>query len=76
MWLPLVVGGLLCVSDVPLELDAFLDSTRARPHTEGLRPEALELLNRSHVTAVEPRRGVPTILWAERVPGARSPRVQ
>jgi hypothetical protein len=76
MWLPLVVGGLLCVSDVPPELDAFLDSTRARPHTEGLRAEALALLDRSHVTAVEPRRGVPTILWAERVPGARSPRAQ
>ena len=76
MLLTLVVTGLLGVADAPREYDAYLENPTARALTEGLRPEALELLSRSLVTAVEPRRGVPTILWAERFPGARAPREQ
>ena len=72
----LVVTGLLAASDAPREYDAFLENTNERLITDGLRPEALELLSHSFVTAVEPRRGVPTMLWAERFPGARTLREQ
>lgn len=76
MLVSLVVTGLLAASDAPREYDAFLENTAQRALTDGLRPEALALLARSHVTAIEPRRGVPTMLWAERFPGARTLREQ
>jgi hypothetical protein len=60
--------------DGPPPTDAYLESARQVPLEVGLLPEARALLQRSHVTAMEPRRGVPTILWAERVPGVRPPR--
>ncbi|MDP2273820.1 MAG: M36 family metallopeptidase [Archangium sp.] len=76
MLFSLVVTGVLAASDAPREYDAFLENTQEQAITDGLRPEALELLSRSFVTAVEPRRGVPTLLWAERFPGARTLRDQ
>ena len=76
MLLSLVVTGLLAATDGPREYDAYLENLEQRALTDGLRPEALALLSASYVTAVEPRRGVPTILWAERFPGARTLREQ
>ncbi|MDP1826446.1 MAG: M36 family metallopeptidase [Archangium sp.] len=77
MLVSLVVTVLLSAGDERAGgYDAFLENTHERALTDGLRPEALALLARSHVTAVEPRRGVPTMLWAERFPGARGLRDQ
>ena len=76
MLLSLVVTGLLAATDAPREYDAYLENPSQHALTDGLRPEALALLSGSFVTAVEPRRGVPTILWAERFPGARTLREQ
>ncbi len=73
---PLALCVLLASLDGPPVVDAFLEHEPARALEDGLRAEGLELLRRSHVTAQEPRRGVPTILWAERVTGARAPRAQ
>ena len=66
MLLALAVTGLLAVTDAPPEFDAWLANPTERALTEGLRADGLELLARSLVTATEPRRGVPTVLWAER----------
>ena len=71
-----VVTGVLAAADGPREYDAYLENSKELAITEGLRPEALRLLARSLVTATEPRRGVPTILFAERVPLLRAPRDQ
>lgn len=71
-----VVAGVLAAADGPREYDAFLENTKELSLTEGLRPEARALLARSFVTATEPRRGVPTILFAERFPLLRAPREQ
>ncbi len=76
MLISLFVAGLLGATEAPPEYDAYLENTSQRSLTDGLRPAALELLNRSFVTAIEPRRGVPTILWAERFPDARTLRDQ
>ncbi len=77
MLLSLVVAtSVLAASDRPREYDAFLENTNERSLSDGLRPEALALLSRSLVTATEPRRGVPTILFAERFPLLRAPREQ
>ena len=76
MLLALAVTGLLAVTDAPPEFDAWLANPTERALTEGLRADGLELLARSLVTATEPRRGVPTVLWAERFPGARTFRDQ
>lgn len=76
MLLTIAVSGLLAATDAPREYDAFLENTQQRALEDGLRPDARALLARSLVTAIEPRRGVPTILFAERFPGARSPREQ
>jgi hypothetical protein len=47
MLLSLVVTGLLSVTDAPPEYDAFLENTKERALTDGLRPDALGLLSRS-----------------------------
>lgn len=73
MSLSLLVAGLLSVTDAPPTWDAWLESTRAVALTDARSPQTLALLARSHVTSVEPRRGVPAFLWAERFPGARTP---
>lgn len=79
MSLSLLVAGLLSVTSPrlsesgPTTWDAWLENTRTISLTEARSPKTLELINHSYVTAIEPRRGVPSFLWAERFPGARSP---
>ncbi|MBL8913758.1 MAG: M36 family metallopeptidase [Archangium sp.] len=79
MSLSLLVTGLLSVTSPRLPengsaaWDAWLESTRTIELTDARSKATLELLNHSYVTAVEPRRGVPSFLWAERFPGARTP---
>lgn len=72
MLLAFAVTGLLVAADAPREYDAYLENRAERPLTEGLRAGDLALLSRSFVTAEEPRRGVPTVLWAEQLTGART----
>jgi hypothetical protein len=74
--LTLLVAGLLSAADAPPEFDAWLDSQKVLDVRAQRDGATLALLARSHVTAVEPRRGVPSFLWAERVPGARAPKDQ
>ncbi|MFZ5439088.1 MAG: M36 family metallopeptidase [Myxococcota bacterium] len=72
----LLVAALLSAADAPPEFDAWLDNDKSLELRAGRDAETLALLDRSLVTAIEPRRGVPTMLWAERFPGARSPKEQ
>ena len=74
--LSLLTASLLAVSDVPPVWDAWLESTRELSLEAGQSALSLKLLKRSFVTALEPRRGVPSFLWAERFPGRRTPRAQ
>jgi hypothetical protein len=64
----------LGAAELPSDYDAFLASPRRLGLEEHQTQAGREVLSRSHVTHVEERFGVPTVLWAERVPGARSPR--
>ncbi|MCC6338102.1 MAG: M36 family metallopeptidase [Myxococcales bacterium] len=72
----LLTAALVCLaaSEAPTSYDAFHASPRALALEDGQAPEGLAVLARSHVTSVEPRFGVPQFLWAERFPGARTPR--
>ncbi|MEW5737618.1 MAG: M36 family metallopeptidase [Myxococcota bacterium] len=74
----LLTAVLVCLgaSEAPADYDAFLSSTRTVGLEEAQTPAGLAVLARSHVTSVEPRFGVPNVLWAERFPGARTPRDQ
>ncbi len=76
MLLSLVVVAVLHAADARAEFDAWLDSPKSLALTDGRTAETLDLLAHTWVTAVEPRRGVPSFLWAERFPGARTPREQ
>lgn len=76
MLLSLVVVAVLHAADAPAEFDAWLDSPKSLALTDARTAETLDLLAHTWVTAVEPRRGVPSFLWAERFPNARTPRDQ
>lgn len=73
MLLPAFLAA-LGAAELPENYDAFLESRRSVALDEARGPAARAVLARSHVTQVEPRFGVPTVLWAERFPGARTPR--
>ncbi|MFT3713416.1 MAG: M36 family metallopeptidase [Archangium sp.] len=73
MSLSLLVAGLLSAADAPPTWDAWLENTREVPLDAARSPQTKSLLDHSYVSAVEPRRGVPSFLWAERFPGARTP---
>lgn len=65
----------LCVLLAAPDYDAFLESSRNVALGEALTARGQALLATSHVTAVEQRLGVPTVLWAAQPPpGARTPR--
>lgn len=75
MLLSLLVASVLA-ADAPRNYDAWLESPKTLGLTDARSPEALAQLAHAYVTAVEPRRGVPSFLWAERFSDLRTPKSQ
>lgn len=63
----LVAASFLCAADVRATSDVWLDSPRVVSLDDARSLESQRLLQHAYVSSIEPRRGVPSFLWAEQL---------